>query len=224
MNREHLKTGISLVCAVVPIVAALVIWAAPDLPVGETVTTQVSAVLQSALVLMGFRFVRTTSLPEGLALGYFWSFVEPLATGLPNKPEVVIDGDSYPSDRVRIEIRVPESIESSEENPVGLAELRADLEKLPEASIDTGQHGLRTVRVQKFAGEGETGVTIIDVPRTLDVLERTLTRELGVEAEGRRRKIGDRELGEFSARLERSFKEQRGSYFRDQVSISVAKQ
>jgi hypothetical protein len=220
MNREHFKSGIALVCAAIPIVAALVLWVAPELPVRETLATQVSAVLQSALVLLGFRFVRKTSLPEGLALGYFWSFVEPLATSIPNKHRVEIGGTSYAPTQVRIEILLPAVSDDDDAEPFGLKDLRARIGALPEAALDTGEHGMRTVRVRKSSGPHGPEVTIVDVPRTLDVLERTLAREIGAGEDARLRKIGGRELAEFSARLERSLKEQRGAYFQSSVAVT----
>lgn len=218
MNREHLKSGIALACAAMPVLSASILWAAPDLPVPETITGQVSAVLQSVLVFLGFRYVRKTSLPEGLALGYFWSFVEPLATAIPNKAAVEIGGVSYEPQRVRIEIVMPTAGDSDAE-PVGLDELRASVDRLPEEILDTGAHGRRTVRVRRSTGTHGPEITIVDVPRTLDVLERTLAREVGAGNEAKLRKLGDREIAEFSACLERSLKEQRGSYFRSSVTV-----
>jgi len=221
MNREHLKSGIALTCAAMPVLAASILWAAPDLPVPDAVTGQVSALLQSALVFLGFRYVRKTSLPEGLALGYFWSFVEPLATAIPNKAAVEIGGVSYEPQCVRIEIVMPAAGDDGAET-VGLDQLRARADELPEETLDTGEHGRRTVRVRRSTGTHGPEITIVDVPRTLDVLERTLAREVGARNEAKLRELGDRELAEFAACLERSLKEQRGAYFRSSVSVARA--
>lgn len=219
MNREHLKSGIALICAAMPVLAALILWAAPELPIADTVTGQASAVLQSVLVFLGFRFVRKTSLPEGLALGYFWSFVEPLATSIPNKDAIEIGGASYAPEQVRIEIVIPTLDEDLEVEASVIGDLRAKLSELPEETLDTAEHGMRTVRVRKSRDASRPQITIVDVPRTLDVLERTLAREIGAQDAAKLRKLGARELSEFSARLERSLREQRGAYFRSSVSV-----
>ncbi len=216
MNREHVKNGVSLLCAAVPIFVAAATWAAPDLPLQDSMGKQVSAVLQSALVLLGFRFVRSTSLPAGLAHGYFWSFVEPLATSLPRNCTIDVGGTTYGSDGVRLEIWLPEVLESDGDHPLGLAELRDQAAQLAEGTVDTGEHGLRTVRV-KVSEQG--GLVVVDVPRTLDVLERTLTRELGMGGSSKKSRIAARELEEFAMCLGRSVREQRGSFFRHGVLV-----
>ncbi len=216
MNREHVKNGVSLLCAAVPVFVGVAAWAAPDLPLQDSLGKQVSAVLQSLLVLLGFRFVRTTSLPAGLAQGYFWSFVEPLATSLPHRPPAEVGGKRYDRGRTRLEVWLPEVVEADETHPVGLAELWHKAASLPEVVIDTAEHGLRTVRVQ----ESPSGdLVIVDVPRTLDVLERSLARELGDTSSRKRQKLAARELEEFATCLCRSIGEQRGTFFQRAVSV-----
>ncbi len=217
MNREHVKNGVSLLCAAVPLVAMAVAHVMPEVPVGEAVTKQMGAILQSVAVLLGFRFVRATSLPAGLAHGYFWSFVEPLANGIPTHGALAIDGRGYRADQVRVEIWLPPVIEADGDHAVGLAELRAQVDELPEATLETEQHGLRTVRVR--GSEADASLVIVDVPRTLDVLEKTLSREFSVGSARRRRKIADRELAEFETCLRRSIHEQRGAFFRKKVAV-----
>lgn len=214
MCRESLKSWIALGCAAVPILAGLLLWAIPGPQDQEFLASQASAVLQSALVLLGFRFVRKTSLPEGLALGYFWSFVEPLAKPIPQRERVEIGGRYFEPSQVRIEIWIPEQLGQGEEEG-GLADLRADVEQLPEATFDTREHGLRTVRIRP----SEDGVVMVDVPRNLDVLKRTLGRELAGAPAGKWSAVADRELDEFAARLARSLENEKGSFFRRQVHV-----
>jgi hypothetical protein len=104
------KTVAEVACVAVAGAGPFVSWARPQADMGYFDLGQ--AVLQGLVVFLGMRFVSRISPAEALAMGYFYSFVRPVAGLLQSRFDLRVNDvvrERHPGD-TQLEIRLPRSL------------------------------------------------------------------------------------------------------------------